>query len=134
MPEAQCNGALGASDSSPRFLDEAKNAERPSAGVPRSAETKEKEKQMSVMKRWSILGAVVATAIGLAVCAGTASASTSGAHFTSTSTSVNSAGSLVATFSEAGLGNENVHYSLSADSSATYACINGGGNHPKAAN
>ncbi len=89
---------------------------------------------MSVMKRCSILGAVVGTAIGLAVFAGTASAATSGAHFTSTSTSVNSAGSLVATFSEAGLGNENVHYSLTADSSATYACINGGGNHPKAAN
>jgi outer membrane usher protein FimD/PapC len=79
------------------------------------------------------LVAVVAT-VGLALAAGTAAAATSGAHFTATATSVNSAGSLVATFSEGGLGNENVNYTLSADGSATYACLNGGGNHPKAAN
>ncbi|HEV2236348.1 MAG TPA: hypothetical protein VGR57_06760 [Ktedonobacterales bacterium] len=42
----------------------------------------------------------------------------------------------VANFKEAGLGNtvstENI--TLSATANATYACINGGGNHPKAAN
>jgi hypothetical protein len=81
---------------------------------------------------FALLAAVAA--VGLALAAGTASASTSGAHFTATSTSVNSAGSLVATFSEGGLGNENVHYTLGADVSATYACLNGGGNNPKAAN
>ena len=88
---------------------------------------------MSLRKSSFALVALVA-AIGLIFAAGTASASTSGAHFTATSSSVNSSGSLIATFSEGGLGNENVHYSLTADSSATYACINGGGNHPKAAN
>jgi hypothetical protein len=87
-----------------------------------------------MLKKYSLTLAAAAAAIGLALAAGTASAATSGAHFTSTSTSVNSSGSLVATFSEGGLGNENVHYSLTGNSSATYACINGGGNHPKAAN
>jgi hypothetical protein len=89
--------------------------------------------QVSFRKSSLALVALVA-AIGLVFAAGTASASTSGAHFTATADSVNSAGSLVATFSEAGLGNENVHYTLSANGSATYACLNGGGNHPKAAN
>jgi hypothetical protein len=63
-----------------------------------------------------------------------ASASTSGAHFQSASASVNSSGALVVAFDEAGLGNQNVNYTLTADATATYACINGGGNHPKAAN
>jgi hypothetical protein len=88
---------------------------------------------LSLRKSSLALVALVA-AIGLVFAAGTASASTSGAHFTATADSVNAAGSLVATFSEGGLGNENVHYSLSANSTATYACLNGGGNHPKAAN
>ncbi len=89
---------------------------------------------MSLIRKSSLVLVAAAAAICLALAAGTASASTSGAHFTATSTSVNSSGSLVATFSEAGLGNENVHYTLSANATATYACINGGGNHPKAAN
>ena len=89
---------------------------------------------MSVIRKSSLALVAIVAAIGLVFAAGTASASTSGAHFTATSDSVNSAGALVATFSEGGLGNENVHYSLSANGSATYACINGGGRHPKAAN
>lgn len=89
---------------------------------------------MSLIRKSSLTLIAAAAVICLALAAGTASAATSGAHFTATSTSVNSSGSLVATFSEAGLGNENVHYTLSANASATYACINGGGNHPKAAN
>jgi hypothetical protein len=48
--------------------------------------------------------------------------------------SVNNAGALVVNFDERGLGNENVDYTLTADASATYACINRGGNHPQAAN
>jgi hypothetical protein len=63
-----------------------------------------------------------------------ASAATSGAHFKSATASVNGSGALVVAFDEAGLGNENINYTLTADASATYACINGGGNHPKAAN
>jgi hypothetical protein len=61
---------------------------------------------------------------------------TNGAHFFSATSSVATTGALVVDFDEAGLGNISgeVAYSLSVDATATYACINGGGNHPKAAN
>ncbi len=70
-------------------------------------------------------------------------AATSGAHFFSATSSVNTTnpefaiGALVVDFDEAGLGNISgeVAYSLTVtNATATYACINGGGNHPKAAN
>jgi len=64
----------------------------------------------------------------------TALASTSGAHFMSASASINGSGALVVSWDEAGLGNENIDYTLTADATATYACINNGGNHPKASN
>jgi hypothetical protein len=64
----------------------------------------------------------------------TAWASTSGAHFMSASASINDDGALVVSWDEAGLGNENITYTLTADATATYACINNGGHHPKAAN
>jgi len=64
-----------------------------------------------------------------------AQAGTSGAHFMpATSAAVNDAGALVVTIDEAGVGNEDVTYSLTASAQAVYACINGGDNHPKAAN
>ena len=71
----------------------------------------------------------------LAFGAGTASA-TSGAHFFSkaSKSSVSSSGALVVSWDEAGVGQDVVNYTLRADASATYACINGGGNHPKAQN
>jgi hypothetical protein len=59
---------------------------------------------------------------------------TSGAHFFKATASISDSGALVVTFDEAGVGQQQVNYVLSADASATYACINGGGNHPKAAN
>ena len=60
---------------------------------------------------------------------------TSGAHFFSSLGSVNNGGALVVSFDEAGVGQQLVNYTLHVDTaSATYACINGGGNHPKAAN
>jgi hypothetical protein len=59
---------------------------------------------------------------------------TSGAHFFSATGSVADNGALQVSWDEAGVGNALVNYTLTADSSATYACINGGGNHPKAAN
>jgi hypothetical protein len=59
---------------------------------------------------------------------------TSGAHFFKATASINDSGALVVTFDEAGVGQQQVDYVLSANASATYACINGGGNHPKAAN
>jgi hypothetical protein len=81
-----------------------------------------------------ILIAVSTTAILLLFSAGSAFAATSGAHFMSATDSVNSSGALVVNFDEAGLGNANIDYTLTSDATATYACINGGGNHPKAAN
>jgi hypothetical protein len=61
-----------------------------------------------------------------------------GAHFQNLNVSLNGDGTLAISFKESGLGNSPVgglvHIELSASASATYACINGGGNHPKAAN
>jgi hypothetical protein len=54
--------------------------------------------------------------------------------FQSASSSVNNSGALVASFDERGLGNGNIDYTLTADATATYACINGGGKNPSAAN
>jgi hypothetical protein len=76
--------------------------------------------------------AVLACA-ALTFWAATASA-TSGAHFFSATGSVNNSGALVVSWDEAGVGQQQVNYVLTADSTATYACLNGGGNHPKAAN
>jgi hypothetical protein len=60
---------------------------------------------------------------------------TSGAHFMSATGSVDATGALVVSFDEAGLGTSDIKYTLDvATATATYACINGGGNHPKAAN
>ncbi|MDV3222880.1 hypothetical protein [Intrasporangium sp.] len=56
------------------------------------------------------------------------------AKFHSATGSVNNAGSLVVSFDERGLGNGNIDYTLDADATALYACINGGGKHPQAAN
>lgn len=79
------------------------------------------------------LAAVIVGALTLA--ASTAAAATSGAHFLSAPTgTVNSDGALVVAWEEAGLGNGNIDYTLHASATATYACINGGGNHPKASN
>ena len=56
-------------------------------------------------------------------------------HFVSTSGAAGANGELVVSFKEAGLGNgQTIDYSLSANASATYGCVNGGGNHPKATN
>ena len=55
-------------------------------------------------------------------------------QFKAATSSVNNAGALVVSFDERGLGNENVDYTLTADATALYACLNRGGNHPQAAN
>jgi hypothetical protein len=80
-----------------------------------------------------MLAGAAAAMLILALGAATASA-TSGAHFFSATGSVADNGALQVSWDEAGVGNATVNYTLSADASATYACINGGGNHPKAAN
>ena len=56
------------------------------------------------------------------------------AKFHSVDSSVSNSGALVVSFDERGLGNGNIDYTLTADASAVYACINGGGKHPQAAN
>jgi hypothetical protein len=56
----------------------------------------------------------------------TVGAVAAGAHFLSASDSVNSSGALVVVFDEAGLGNGNIDYTLTADATALYACFNGG--------
>ena len=55
-------------------------------------------------------------------------------HFAAADSSVNNDGALVVSFDERGLGNENIDYTLTADATATYACINRGGKNPSAAN
>jgi hypothetical protein len=84
------------------------------------------------MRRLAILVLSLLLMAGLTVTA--ALAATSGAHFQAASASINNQGALVVAWDEAGLGNENIDYTLTADATATYACINGGQNHPKAAN
>src|SRR5438309_8645531 len=84
--------------------------------------------------RLSLIAGLTAIA-AIAIWPVTASA-TSGAHFFSdTSASVANSGALSVHIDEAGLGDgTTTNYSLTANASATWACINGGGNHPKAAN
>jgi hypothetical protein len=84
------------------------------------------------MRRVGLVLVLALTFLGLTTQM--ALASTSGAHFFSATASVNDGGALVVSWDEAGLGNENINYTLSADSTAVYACINNGGNHPKASN
>jgi hypothetical protein len=55
-------------------------------------------------------------------------------QFKAATSSVNNDGALVVSFDERGLGNENIDYTLTADATALYACLNRGGNHPQAAN
>ncbi len=86
------------------------------------------------MRRILSLTAALALAAGLIASAIPAGA-TSGAHFfKDTGASVNDSGALVVTIDEAGVGQATVNYTLTAGAGATWACINGGGNHPKAAN
>lgn len=87
------------------------------------------------MRRYAI--SLVMSLMALALTVGSALAAppqTSGAHYMSASGSVNDAGTLVVSFDEAGVGTSSITYSLTADATAVYACINGGNNHPKAAN
>ena len=78
--------------------------------------------------------AIFAVVVLAAASAATTEA-TSGAHFfKDTAASVNDNGSLSIHIDEAGVGQALVNYSITGTDSAAYACINGGSNHPKAAN
>lgn len=54
--------------------------------------------------------------------------------FHAATSAVGADGALTVAFDERGLGNLNIDYTVTADATAVYACINGGGNHPQAAN
>ncbi len=83
-----------------------------------------------------LLGPLAVGLSALVLAAGPAAAASP--HFISEGTaSITSSGAyLVSNFKEAGLGNTATAepITLSATATATYACVNGGGNHPKASN
>jgi len=73
--------------------------------------------------------------VALIALSAVSAASAASPHFLRAQASVDNAGNLVCTFKEAGLGDVPVaSISCSADATAVYACINGGNNHPQAAN
>jgi hypothetical protein len=77
---------------------------------------------------------LLAAAFAVAALVFAATALADAPKFHAASSTVNNAGALVVSFDERGLGNTNIDYTLTADASAVYACVNGGGNHPSAAN
>src|SRR5688572_26656447 len=81
--------------------------------------------------RFSASSAVM---VAVMLVLGVSQASAAAPKFHSVESSVSDSGALVVNFDERGLGNENVDYTLSAQSQATYACINRGGKNPSAAN
>lgn len=56
------------------------------------------------------------------------------AKFHSATSSVNSSGALVVNWDQRGVGEGDITYTLTADATALYACINRGGHNPDAAN
>lgn len=84
--------------------------------------------------RKSLQKIIIATVTVVALFALAVPAWADAPKFHSATSSVDNAGALVVNFDERGLGNENIDYTLTADATALYACINGGGNHPQAAN
>jgi hypothetical protein len=86
------------------------------------------------MRRITTLIISAAAAFGL-IATAPAVFATSGAHFFSASASVGSNGALLLSWDEAGVGQQQVNYSVDIISqSAIYACFNNGGNHPQASN
>jgi hypothetical protein len=81
-----------------------------------------------------ILLMVTLTVVAVAMLAFGAVSASAAAHFMSASDAVADSGALIVTWDESGLGNGNIDYSVSADATAQYACINNGGKNPSAAN
>ena len=77
-------------------------------------------------------GILVAVLSALVLTAGSVFAVA--AKFHSVSGSVNNSGALVVSFDERGVGEGNINYTLTADATSVWACINGGGKNPSAAN
>lgn len=85
------------------------------------------------MKKLAIWLVLAGISVILAVFAGSASAANP--HFLKAQASVDNSGNLLCSFKEAGLGDvPTAEITCTADATAVYACINGGGNHPKASN
>jgi len=86
------------------------------------------------MARFIRIAAIVAAMIATLALAGVAQAASP--HFVrATASGPNSAGQLLVSFKEAGLGDDQlITFVASANARATYACINGGGRHPQATN
>jgi hypothetical protein len=84
--------------------------------------------------RMLVVAAIVLVCGALALDAGTARADSP--HFNKATASLDSAGNLICTFKESGLGTTVTtdHVSCSADASALYQCWNNGGKHPQAGN
>jgi hypothetical protein len=81
--------------------------------------------------RLTLVAAVVAVA---ALTLGAPSVLAQAAKFQFANSSVNNSGALVVSFEQRGLGEGNINYTLNADATALYACINRGGKNPEAAN
>ena len=78
---------------------------------------------------------LVATAALFVMLAMAAAATAQNEHFVRASGSLNNDGSLTVSFKEAGLGtNQLINYTLSADATAIYVCVNRGGANPSASN
>lgn len=92
--------------------------------------------RQAIVRRSLVRLSSALSALVLVAWLGAGSALADSPHFNSSSVSgVNSSGNLVVSFKESGLGNNAlITYVASADGVATYACINGGGNHPSASN
>ena len=86
---------------------------------------------IKVVTRAAIVAFVAVVAGAFAVAS---PASADAPKFHAATSSVDNSGALVVNFDERGLGNGNIDYTLTADATAVFACINGGGNHPKASN
>jgi hypothetical protein len=83
--------------------------------------------------RTGLMAAIAA--LVFAVVLGVGSALAVSPHFISASPTLNSDGTLTVKFKEAGLGtNQQITYTLSAQATATYVCVNKGGGNPSASN
>src|SRR5215213_7693861 len=86
---------------------------------------------MFQMRRTLLVLAACSAALALAVPVALAQ----NEHFIFARASLNNDGSLTVNFKEAGLGtNQLINYTLTADATATYVCVNRGGANPSAQN
>jgi hypothetical protein len=80
-------------------------------------------------------GIVFLLAVFTTLCLAATAAHAASPHFIFADASVDNDGDLIVSRKEAGLGdNQLIDYEATADASGFYACINGGGKHPQAAN